>query len=237
MRERTMSLAVPWVIAEYPVHSAAQDAGMTLVEFEEFIFESVLLDWDAEGERMRKLADVFDAAEDVRIVAPGTDLTLSLAGRSGAVDDGHINMPGGEVFYSPIEDSANGVIEFSEFPACYFGREVEGARLVFRNGRVVDASARNGEDFLVQTLDTDDGARRIGELGIGCNPAIQRFMKNVAFDEKIDGTVHLALGNSYSYTGGTNESAIHWDIVKDLRRGGQIHAGGRLVQDNGDWML
>jgi aminopeptidase len=237
MRERTMSLAVPWVIAEYPVHSAAQDAGMTLVEFEEFIFESVLLDWDAEGERMRKLADVFDAAEDVRIVAPGTDLTLSLAGRSGAVDDGHINMPGGEVFYSPIEDSANGVIEFSEFPACYFGREVEGARLVFRNGRVVDASARTGEDFLVQTLDTDDGARRIGELGIGCNPAIQRFMKNVAFDEKIDGTVHLALGNSYSYTGGTNESAIHWDIVKDLRRGGQIHAGGRLVQDNGDWML
>jgi aminopeptidase len=237
MRERTMSLTVPWVIAEYPVHSAAQDAGMTLVEFEEFIFASVLLDWDAEGERMRKLADVFDAAEDVRIVAPGTDLTLSLAGRSGAVDDGHINMPGGEVFYSPIEDSANGVIEFSEFPACYFGREVEGARLVFRNGRVVDASARNGEDFLVQTLDTDDGARRIGELGIGCNPAIQRFMKNVAFDEKIDGTVHLALGNSYSYTGGTNESAIHWDIVKDLRRGGQIHAGGRLVQDNGDWML
>jgi aminopeptidase len=237
MRERTMSLAVPWVIAEYPVHSAAQDAGMTLVEFEEFIFESVLLDWDAEGERMRKLADVFDAAEDVRIVAPGTDLTLSLAGRSGAVDDGHVNMPGGEVFYSPIEDSANGVIEFSEFPACYFGSEVEGARLVFRNGRVVDASARNGEDFLVQTLDTDDGARRIGELGIGCNPAIQRFMKNVAFDEKIDGTVHLALGNSYSFTGGTNESAIHWDIVKDLRRGGQIHAGGRLVQDNGDWML
>ena len=237
MRERTMALAVPWVIAEYPVHSAAQDAGMTLTEFEEFIFASVLLDWDAEAERMRRLADVFDETEEVRIVAPGTDLTLSLAGRSGAVDDGHVNMPGGEVFYSPIEDSANGVIEFSEFPACYFGREVEGARLVFQDGRVVDASARAGEDFLVQTLDTDDGARRVGELGIGCNPAIQRFMKNVAFDEKIDGTVHLALGNSYSFTGGTNESAIHWDIVKDLRRGGEIHAGGRLVQANGDWVF
>jgi aminopeptidase len=237
MRERTMALAVPWVIAEYPVHSAAQDAGMTLTEFEEFIFASVLLDWDAEAERMRKLADVFDETEEVRIVAPGTDLTLSLAGRSGAVDDGHVNMPGGEVFYSPIEDSADGVIEFSEFPACYFGREVEGARLVFRDGRVVDASARAGEDFLVQTLDTDEGARRVGELGIGCNPAIQRFMKNVAFDEKIDGTVHLALGNSYSFNGGTNESAIHWDIVKDLRRGGEIHAGGRLVQANGDWVF
>jgi aminopeptidase len=236
MRERTMSMAVPWVIAEYPVQATAQDAGMTLVEFEEFIFDAVLLDWDAEAERMRKLADVFDAAEEVRIVGPGTDLTLSLAGRSGAVDDGHVNMPGGEVFYSPVEDSANGVIEFSEFPAVYFGREVDGARLVFEDGRVTDATARSGEEFLIQTLDTDAGARRLGELGIGCNPGIQRFMKNVAFDEKIDGTVHLALGNSYSFTGGTNESAIHWDIVKDLRVGGQIHAGGRLVQENGVWL-
>jgi aminopeptidase len=237
MRERTMSMAVPWVIAEYPVQATAQDAGMTLVEFEEFIFDAVLLDWDAEAERMRKLADVFDAAEEVRIVGPGTDLTLSLAGRSGAVDDGHVNMPGGEVFYSPVEDSANGVIEFSEFPAVYFGREVDGARLVFEDGRVTDATARSGEEFLIQTLDTDAGARRLGELGIGCNPGIQRFMKNVAFDEKIDGTVHLALGNSYSFTGGTNESAIHWDIVKDLRVGGQIHAGGRLVQENGAWVI
>ena len=210
---------------------------MTLAEYEEFVFGSVLLDWDAEADRMRRIADVFDAAEEVRIVGPGTDLTLSLAGRSGAVDDGHVNMPGGEVFYSPIEDSANGVIEFSEFPAVYFGREVDGARLVFEDGCVTGATARSGEDFLVQTLDTDEGARRLGELGIGCNPGIQRFMKNVAFDEKIDGTVHLALGNSYSFTGGTNESAIHWDIVKDLRAGGRLHAGGRLVQENGAWVI
>jgi aminopeptidase len=237
MRERTMALAAPWVVAEYPVDSAAQDAGMTLGEYEEFIFEAVLRDWDAEGERMRKIADVFDAADEVRIVGPGTDLTLSLAGRTGAVDDGHVNMPGGEVFYSPVEDSAHGVIEFSEFPAVYFGTDVEGACFVFRNGTIVDASARSGEPFLLQTLDTDEGARRLGEFGIGCNPGIQRFMKNVAFDEKIDGTIHLAVGNSYSFTGGLNESSVHWDIVKDLRAGGQIYADGRLVQENGTWQL
>lgn len=235
MRERTMSMAVPWVIAEWPVQSLADEAGLTLEEYEEFIFDAVLLDWDAEAERMRRIAAVFDAGDEVRLVGDGTDLTLSLAGRSGAVDDGHVNMPGGEVFYSPVEDSANGVIEFSEFPAVYFGTEVEGARFVFEQGRVVEASARRNEDFLRATLDTDAGARRLGELGIGCNPGIQRFMKNVGFDEKIDGTVHLAVGNSYSFTGGRNESSIHWDIVKDLRTTGQIHVDGRLVQENGVW--
>jgi aminopeptidase len=141
------------------------------------------------------------------------------------------------VFYSPVEDSATGVIEFSEFPAVYFGNEVAGARLVFDRGRIVDATASAGEEFLVQTLDTDEGARSLGELGIGCNPGIQRFMKSVAFDEKIDGTVHLAVGNSYSFTGGTNKSAIHWDIVKDLRTSGQILADGRVVQENGAWLF
>jgi aminopeptidase len=237
LRERTMAMSVPWVIAEYPVLATAQEAGMTLTELEEFIFEAVLLDWDAEGERMRRIADVFDAASEVRLVGPGTDLTLSLDGRRGAVDDGHINMPGGEVFYSPLEDSAEGVIEFGEFPAVYLGHEVDGARLVFEGGRIVDATARSGEDFLVQTLDTDGGSRRLGELGIGCNPGIQRFMKNVAFDEKIDGTIHLAIGKSYTSTGGTNGSAIHWDIVKDLRSDGRIYADDRLVQENGRWSI
>ncbi len=236
MRERTMAMAAPWVIAEYPVQSGAQEAGMTLRAYEDFIFASVLRDWDKEAERLRRIADVFDAADEVRIVGAGTDLTLSVAGRVGAVDDGHVNMPGGEVFYSPVEDSANGVIEFSEFPAVYFGNEVEGVRLRFEGGRVVDASAHAGEEFLLHTLDTDAGARRLGELGLGCNPGIQRFMKNVAFDEKIDGTIHLALGNSYTFNGGRNASAVHWDIVKDLRRDGSLYADGRLVQQHGAWI-
>jgi aminopeptidase len=237
MRERTMSLEIPWVIAEWPVQSLAEEAGLTLGEYEQFVFDAVLLDWDAEGERMKRIAALFDAADEVRIEAQGTDLTLSLAERTGAVDDGHVNMPGGEVFYSPVEESATGVIEFCEFPAVYYGTEVEGARLVFADGRIVDATARTNENFLVQTLDTDEGARRLGEIGIGCNPGIQRFMKNVGFDEKIDGTVHLAVGKSYGFIGGRNVSTIHWDIVKDLRSGGRLYADGRLVQENGRWLL
>jgi aminopeptidase len=230
-----MAMQAPWVIAEYPVLSTAQEAGMTLPQLEEFIFESVLRDWDAEAERMAGIAAVFDEADEVRIVGPGTDLTLSLAGRRGAVDDGHVNMPGGEVFYSPVEDSADGVVEFREFPAVYYGHEVVGVRFVFEQGLIVDASASSGEEFLLRTLDTDDGARRLGELGIGCNAGIQRFMKNVAFDEKIDGTVHLALGNGLPQLGGTNVSRFHWDIVKDLRNGGKLELDGKIVQENGSW--
>jgi aminopeptidase len=237
MRERTMSLRVPWVIAEWPSAALADEVGMTLTEYEQFVFDAVLLDWDAEGERMRRIAAVFDAADEVRIEGPGTNLTLSLRGRTGTVDDGHVNMPGGEVFYGPVEDSVNGVVEFSEFPAVYYGTEIEGVRLAFENGRVVDATARTNEALLLDTLATDDGASRLGELGIGCNPGIRRHMKNVGFDEKIDGTIHLALGNSYAFTGGTNVSAVHWDIVKDLRAGGSVHADGRLVQQDGVWLL
>ena len=126
-------------------------------------------------------------------------------------------MPDGEVFYSPVEDSAEGVITYAEFPAVYLGHDVVGARLVFREGKVVEASADEGEEFLKQILATDEGASRLGELGLGCNPRITRFTRNVLFDEKIDGTVHLAVGASYTYTGGKNESAVHWDMVKDLR--------------------
>jgi aminopeptidase len=230
-----MAMEVPWVICEYPVEANAEEAGMSLHEYEEFIYGAVLLDWDAAAAKMRRIADVFDTAREVRIVGEGTDLTLSLAGRVGSVEDGRINMPGGEVFYSPVEDSAEGEITFAEFPAVRFGTEVEGIRFVFEDGRIVDASATRGEAFLLETLDTDDGSRRLGEFGIGCNPGITQFMRNVAFDEKIDGTIHLAVGNSYSFTGGKNVSGLHWDIVKDLRNGGRLYADGVLVQENGAW--
>ena len=143
---------------------------------------------------MSRYAERFDAAEERAHRRPGTDLTLSIAGRPGHVDDGHYNMPGGEFFFSPLEDSAEGVIEFSEFPAVYQGASCEGVRLRFDGGRVVDASATANEEFLLGALDTDEGARRVGELGIGCNPGIQRHTRNTLFDEKIDGTVHLAVG-------------------------------------------
>ncbi len=236
LRSRQMAMEVPWVICEYPTQASAQEAGLTLEQYEEFVYGAVLLDWDAEFERMSKIAAIFDAADEVRIVGESTDLTLSLAGRTGAVEDGHINMPGGEIFYSPVEDSVEGEITFGEFPAVYYGHEVSGVHFVFEQGRIIQASAVSGEDFLLQTLDTDEGARSLGEVGIGCNPGIQRFTKNVGFDEKIDGTVHLAIGNSYSSTGGTNLSSIHWDIVKDLRNGGRLYADGDLVQEAGHWI-
>jgi aminopeptidase len=172
----------------------------------------------------------------VRIVGDGTDLRVSLAGRRTGVDAGTGNMPGGEFFACPVETSAEGTIAFTEFPALWHGREVRGIRLRFSEGRVVDASAESEEAFLLETLDTDEGARRIGEFGIGCNPGINRYMRNIYFDEKINGTIHLALGLGFEHIGGTNESAIHWDIVKDLRSGGRIELDGKVVQENGVWV-
>jgi len=235
--ERAYTFDLVWVGCNYPTPALAQDAGMSLRAYEDFLFGACLLDWDAERERMSHYAKHFDAAEEVRIVGAETDLTLSLAGRAGKVDAGGANMPGGEFYYSPVEDSAEGTISFVEFPAPYAGREVAGIRLRFEGGKVVDASAATEEAFLVEQLDRDDGARRLGELGIGCNPGITRFMKNTLFDEKIDGTVHLALGNGLPEVGGTNQSDIHWDIVKDLRPGGQILLDGEVVQENGAWQI
>jgi aminopeptidase len=234
---RTMASEIPWVSCAFPTEALAQDAGLTLSQFEDVLYSACLIDWDRETERMTRFAERFDAGEQVHIVGPGTDLTLSLAGREGNVDDGHDNMPGGEFFYSPLEDSANGVIEFSEFPSSYQGHEFAGIRLVFRDGVIVEASAAKGEAMLHSLIDRDEGARRIGELGIGCNPGITRAMKHVLFDEKIDGSVHLALGQSYEKVGGKNTSSIHWDIVKDLREGGRIELDGKPVQENGAWLI
>ncbi len=234
---RTMTGEIPWVSCQFPTNALAQEAGLTLAQLTEVIFSACLLDWDAEGDRMRRYAERFDAADHVRLVGSGTDLTISLTDRHGEVDDGRKNMPGGEFFFAPVEDSARGVIEFSEWPAVKDGHELEGIRLEFEDGRVVDASARKGEELLFKTLDTDGGSRCLGELGIGCNPGITRYMKNVLFDEKINGSIHLALGQSYTSIGGQNESSIHWDIVKDLRDGGRIELDGVVVQQNGAWTI
>ncbi len=234
---RARSLDVRWAVVQFPTEAAAAEAGMALPEFEDFVYGACLLDWDAEEERMGRIKERFDGAERVRIVGADTDLTLSVAGREGIVSSGLRNMPDGEVFYSPVEDSAEGVISYSEFPAVYLGHDVEDARLVFRAGRVVESSATTGAEFLSQILATDDGASRLGELGIGCNPHITRFTRNLLFDEKIDGTVHLAVGGSYTHAGGKNESAVHWDMVKDLRPGGELYADDELVQQDGRWLI
>jgi aminopeptidase len=235
--ERVFTFELKWVGCQFPTPALAQDAGMSLSGFEDFLFGACLLDWKAEKERMSHYAKHFDDAKEIRIVAEGTDLTLSLEGREGEVDAGGANMPGGEFFYSPLEDSASGTIAFTEFPAVYAGREVTGIRLRFEDGRVVDASADANEEFLIETLDLDDGSRKLGELGIGCNPRITKHMKNTLFDEKIDGTVHLALGNGLPEVGGKNVSQVHWDIVKDLRKDGRLELDGKVVQEAGRWLI
>jgi aminopeptidase len=227
----------PWVGCYFPTAAAAQDAGLSLPAFEDFLYGACLIDWLELRERMERIAERFDAAETVRIVGPETDLTFSLAGRHGKVDALAANMPGGEVFYSPVEDSAEGVISYSEYPACYLGHEVDGVRLQFEGGTIVDASATGDEEFLLGTLDTDEGARRLGEFGIGCNPGIQRHMRNTLFDEKMEGTIHLAVGTGFPQIGGQNQSGVHWDMVKELRRGGRIELDGEIVQENGAWAL
>jgi aminopeptidase len=233
--ERVFSGEIAWVGCQYPTPALAQEAGLSTDEFADFLYGACLLDWDAERERMQRHADRFEAAAEVRIVGAGTDLRLGVAGRPVEVDAGGKNIPGGEFFCCPVEDSVEGTIHFAEFPAVYGGRELQGIRLRFEGGRVVDAGADTNEAYLLEVLDSDEGARRVGELGIGCNPGITRYMKNTLFDEKIDGTVHVALGNGMPLLGSKNESTIHWDIVKDLRSGGRIELDGELVQADGRW--
>jgi aminopeptidase len=231
-RSRGRAGLVREVRCDFPTAWFARQAGLTLAEYEDLFYDACLRDWDAEGRRMEPILERFDRAERVRIVGDGTDLTLSLAGRTGAIDDGHVNVPGGEVFYCPLEDSAEGEIVF-DLPTGV----ATGVRLVLRGGEVVEASADEGEADLLAALDTDAGARRFGELGLGCNEGITRHLRNVLFDEKMAGTVHLALGHGFPRIGGRNESALHWDLVKDLRRGGRIECDGEVVQQDGRWVL
>jgi aminopeptidase len=172
MRTRRLSDEIPWVACRFPTPALAQDSRMSLREFEDFLYGACLRDWDAEAARMSKIKERFDRASEVRIIGAGTDLTVSLEGREGEVDAGHSNMPGGEVYFSPVEDATDGVVHFSEFPAFNEPHEIEGARMVYKGGRVVEASATRGEDVLLEKLDQDEGARVLGELGIGCNRGI-----------------------------------------------------------------
>jgi aminopeptidase len=235
--KRVVEFTLPWVGCNFPTQALAQDAGMTLNKYEDFLYGACLLDWDSLAAIMQQRMEHFNRADEVRILGEGTDLRFSIKDRPGKVDDGHVNMPGGEFFFSPIEDSAQGVITYSEYPAMYLGYAVEGVRLEFRDGRVVDASSKSNEDFLIKMLDSDEGARRLGELGVGSNPGIQNHMRDVLYDEKINGTIHLALGAGFPFIGGKNESLVHWDMVKNLRNGGKLLLDGKVVQENGVWAI
>jgi aminopeptidase len=228
-----------WALTLFPTQALAQESEMGLEEYEEFVFEAMALNekapvryWREQAEEQGRLIERLEEAREVRIVGPETDLTLSIEGRRFINGDGRHNMPCGEVFTGPVEDSAKGEIYFG-VPVAVAGREVLGVRLSFEEGRVVKASAEKGEEFLNAMLDADEGARYLGELGIGTNYSIRRATKNILFDEKLGGTVHLAIGRSYAKTGGKNDSSVHWDLICDLREGGELYADGEIIERDG----
>jgi len=227
---------VRWVLVNYPTPALAQEAEMSLAEYEDFLYQACLQDWPKRVKEMARIAGRFEKADTVHITGRETDLKLRLKGRKFIIGRGDFNMPDGEIFTGPIENSANGKIYY-EFPAIHGSREVSGVRLWFENGRVIKATAEKNQAYLLTMLDSDPGARRLGELGIGLNYQIKKFCKDILFDEKIGGTIHLALGRSYPETGGKNQSAIHWDMIKDLRKGGALYLDGRLVMKNGRYLI
>jgi aminopeptidase len=226
-----------WVVTKFPTDAQAQEADMSLSEYEDFVFKAINgVDWQKKYREQEKLRKRVDSTKKVHIVGEDTDLRLGISGRKAENAGGKYNMPDGEVFTSVVENQANGFITYT-YPALYLGREYNDIRIEFKGGKVVKATSSKGEKDLQKILNCDPGARRIGELGLGNNYNITRFTKDILFDEKIGGSIHLALGRGYKETGSLNESAIHWDMIKDLRRGGQIFFDDKLVQKNGKWLI
>ncbi len=241
LREQT--LRKRWCSTLWPTQAGAQQAGMSLADFEAFVQRALFLDqpdpvrsWGELRAFQDGLIKRLKGASELRIEAPGTDVTLTVKGRTWVNSDGRRNMPSGEVFTGPHETSANGRIRFG-VPSSPAGVDVAGVDLELHEGLVVAAAAERGDDYLQRALATDEGARRLGEIGIGTNFGIDRAIGATLFDEKIGGTVHLALGRSYPETGGKNESALHWDLICDLRAGGRLTADGETVIQDGRFAL
>ncbi len=232
-----------WVGTRLPTESAAQDAEMSLSEYEDFVFNACKLHlddpvaaWKAVAIEQQHLVDWLKGKQDVHVTGDNIDLKLSIAGRTFINADGKKNFPDGEIFTGPVEDSVNGWVRFT-YPAIYSGREVDGVELEFKDGKVVKATAAKGEDFLNSVLDTDAGSRILGEFAIGTNREIQQFTRSILFDEKIGGTVHMAVGAGYPDTGSTNKSAVHWDMICDMRSGGEITVDGALFYKDGEFQV
>jgi aminopeptidase len=232
-----------WVGTRFPTDAHAQDAEMSLAEYEDFVYgachvrgdEDPVAHWRAVSVELNARARELETFRELRIVGPDTDLRVNVEGRSWLAADGKLNMPDGEIFTSPVETETEGEIRFS-FPAIFQGRGVEDVRLRFEGGAVVRAEAATGDDFLQSLLDMDEGSRILGEVAFGLNYEIDRFTRDILFDEKIGGTLHLALGSSFKKLGGRNDSGLHWDLICDLRAEGEVYADGELVWKAGRFL-
>jgi aminopeptidase len=239
-RERLAAGEIDWLGVLFPTEGHAQDAEMSLDDYEWFVFRACHVEedgdpvshWRAVREELRRRAEALSEARELRIVGRGTDLRVGVDGRRWAAADGEHNLPDGEVYTSPAETVTEGEISF-DFPALFHGREVADVRLRFEDGAVVAAEASRGGEYLEALLELDDGARRLGKVAFGLNYEIDRFTQNTLFDEKIGGTMHVALGSSFDNLGGRNESVLHWDLVCDLREDGEVYADGELVWQTG----
>ena len=236
--ERSSNGTLKWCVCQYPTESQAAESGMSLHEYEEFIVKSAYLDrenpvenWDKLSAKQGLISDYLNKCSEIRIKNDSTDISFSCEGRIWINSDGRRNMPSGEIFTSPVESSVNGYITFS-YPAIYMGEEVEGVKLTVKNGKIISHSAQKGEGLLSEVLKIE-GADTFGEAAIGTNYGIINFTKNILFDEKIGGTVHFALGDSYAESRGKNRSAIHWDMIADMRSNSEIIADGKLIYKNG----
>ncbi|MEX2425774.1 MAG: aminopeptidase, partial [Thermomicrobiaceae bacterium] len=229
MMNRAATGDLAWVLTLFPTEAYAQDAEMSLAEYEEFVYGAGLLDdpdpvarWKEISVEQQRLCDWLSTRNEIHVRSEGTDLTVQTGGRTWINADGKHNFPDGEIFTGPIENSANGHVSFT-FPSTMNGRSVEGITLEFKDGKVVNASADKNEEYLISTLDTDEGARYLGEFAFGTNKGIQEFTGNTLFDEKIGGTLHMAVGAGYPQSGSSNKSAVHWDMILDLRNGSEVH--------------
>ena len=238
---KTERLSKTWCLTQYPTSGHAQLAGMSTEAYENFVWDAVSLDWEAQRERQANLEEILDEGEQVRIQSgEETDLTMSIAGNTALNDYGEANLPGGEVFTAPVRESLEGTVHF-DMPLYRYGREIEDVRLRFEDGTVVSHSAGRNEDLLESILDTDEGSRYVGELGIGMNRAIDRFTYNMLFDEKMGDTVHMAVGSAYPDTVGDgnelNESAEHVDMIVDMSEDSTIEVDGETIQRDGTFVF
>jgi aminopeptidase len=237
--ERMGNGSLRWCGTQYPTEAEAQEAEMSLSEYREFVYgagmlnsEDPVAEWQKVHKNQEAWANFLNKKKEIRIVSEGTDITVNVEGRKWINCAGNENFPDGEIFTSPVENKINGHITFS-FPGIYFGKAIEGIYLEVKDGVVVKAEAKKGEDLLKALLATDAGSNKFGEVAIGTNYNIKKFTKNMLFDEKIGGTVHLAIGDSMPEAGGQNRSALHWDMLCDMRNGGKIYADGELIYENG----
>ena len=242
-RERSAKRDLRWVLTALPTAAYAQDSEMSLDEFEDFVYSATFADqqdpasaWSDIGATQSRLVEWLRGKKQVQVKGKHVDLEFSILGRSFISCDGHLNMPDGEIFTGPVENSVTGWLE-STFPAIYRGVDVGKVAIRLKDGLVVQADAEKNQSHLTSLLDSDAGARRLGEFGIGTNDQIQTFTKNMLFDEKIGGTIHVALGAAYLETGASNESVIHWDFLCDMRDGGQIIVDDTVFYDSGKFLV